>query len=38
MSWANDIDKHFGEALRPKPQSLSQILNRKVTPWEELEP
>jgi gluconate 2-dehydrogenase gamma chain len=38
MSWSNDIDQYFGKALRPKPQSLSQILNRKVTPWEELEP
>lgn len=38
MSWANDVDRHFGEAHRPKPQSLSQILNRKITPWEELEP
>jgi len=38
MSWANDIDKHFGQEFRPKPQSLSQILNRKLTPWEELEP
>ncbi len=38
MSWANDIEKHNGEAFRPKPQSLTQILNRKITPWEELEP
>lgn len=38
MSWANDVDKHFGEAHRPRPQSISEILNRKVTPWEELEP
>lgn len=37
MSWAQDIEKHKGEAFRPRPQSLSQILNRKVTPWEELE-
>ena len=38
MSWSNDIEKHHGEAFRPKPQSLTQILNRKITPWEELEP
>jgi len=38
MSWANDIEKHFGEPHRPRPQSLSQILNRKITPWEEQEP
>lgn len=38
MSWSNDIEKHFGEPHRPRPQSLSQILNRKITPWEEQEP
>lgn len=38
MSWARDIDQHQGEAFRPKPQSLSQILNRTITPWEEQEP
>jgi gluconate 2-dehydrogenase gamma chain len=38
MSYTNEIEKHFGEAHRPRPQSLSQILNRKITPWEELEP
>jgi gluconate 2-dehydrogenase gamma chain len=38
MSYYNDIDKHYGEAHRPRAQSLSQILNRKITPWEELEP
>jgi gluconate 2-dehydrogenase gamma chain len=38
MSWTNDIEKHQGVAFRPRPQSLTQILNRKITPWEELEP
>ena len=38
MSWAGEIDRHFGEAFRPKPQSLSQILNRTIQPWEDLEP
>jgi len=38
MSWTNDIEKHKGEAFRPKSQSLAQILNRKITPWEEIEP
>ncbi|MBM3761843.1 MAG: gluconate 2-dehydrogenase subunit 3 family protein [Acidobacteria bacterium] len=38
MSWANDIDRHYGETHRVKSQSISQILNRKVVPWEELEP
>jgi gluconate 2-dehydrogenase gamma chain len=35
MSWAQDIDRHYGEAFRPKPQSLAQALGRKVKPWEE---
>ncbi len=36
MSFANDIDKHFGEAFRPKPMSLSEILpGRKLHPSEE---
>jgi len=26
MSWAADVDKHFGEAFRPAPMSLSQVL------------
>ena len=38
MSWSKDIDQHFGESFRAKPQSLSQILNRTVKPWEEVEP
>jgi len=35
MSWAQDIDKHNGVALRPKPQSLAQVLGHKTTPWED---
>jgi len=38
MSWARDVDQHSGQAFRPPPQSLSQILNRPVRPWEDLEP
>jgi hypothetical protein len=26
MSWAADVDKHFGEEFRPKPMSLTQVL------------
>jgi gluconate 2-dehydrogenase gamma chain len=26
MSWAAEVDKHSGEAFRPKPMSLSQVL------------
>jgi len=35
MSHRNEIDKHFGQPWRPKPQSLEQIMGRKPTPWEE---
>ena len=36
MSYAEDVDKHFGEAFRPKPMSLSEILpGRKLHPCEE---
>jgi len=36
MSYAEDIDKHFGEAFRPKPMSLSEVLpGRKLHPSEE---
>jgi gluconate 2-dehydrogenase gamma chain len=37
MSWSEEIGKHAGEAFRPKPKSLSQILERPVTPWEDSE-
>jgi gluconate 2-dehydrogenase gamma chain len=37
MSWAADIDRHYGEAFRPKPVSLSEVVGRKVVPWEESE-
>ena len=37
MSWAAHIDQHYGKAHRPKPVSLSQVVGRKVTPWEESE-
>ncbi len=35
MSNANDIDKHNGEAFRPKPVSLSQVVPQPVRPSEE---
>jgi gluconate 2-dehydrogenase gamma chain len=36
MSWAGDVDKHFGEAFRPAPMSLIQVLpGRKLHPTED---
>jgi len=35
MSHRNEIDKHFGQPWRPKPQSLEQITGRKPSPWED---
>jgi gluconate 2-dehydrogenase gamma chain len=35
MSNYDEVDKHFGEAFRPKPVSLEQVLRRKVRPSEE---
>ena len=35
MSNRADVDQHFGEAFRPKPRSLEQILGRKVRPSED---
>jgi len=35
MSWAEHIDRHHGEAFRPKPVSLEQVVGHKVTPWED---
>src|SRR5215471_10130284 len=37
MSNYDDVDKHFGEAFRPKPVSLSEVTGRKVRPGEDLE-
>jgi gluconate 2-dehydrogenase gamma chain len=37
MSNYDDVDKHFGEAFRPKPFSLRQSTGRKVRPSEDLE-
>jgi len=37
MSNYDDVDKHFGEAFRPKPASLSQVTRRKVRPSEDIE-
>ena len=35
MSYSDDVDKHFGEAFRPKPASLQQITGIKVRPSED---
>jgi len=35
MSNYAEVDKHFGEAFRPKPVSLEQVLRRKVRPSED---
>lgn len=35
MSNYDDVDKHFGEAFRPKPASLSQVVGHKVIPGED---
>jgi gluconate 2-dehydrogenase gamma chain len=37
MSWSAHIDRHYGEAFRPKSASLSDVVGHKVTPWEESE-
>jgi gluconate 2-dehydrogenase gamma chain len=37
MSNYDDVDKHFGEAFRPKPVSLRQATGSKVRPSEDLE-
>lgn len=35
MSWSDEIDRHNGEPYRPKPRSLSDVLGRRVKPWED---
>jgi gluconate 2-dehydrogenase gamma chain len=37
MSNFEDVDKHFGEAFRPKPASLSHVTGHKVRPNEDEE-
>lgn len=37
MSNFDDVDKHFGEAFRPKPASLRQMTGRKARPSEDQE-
>lgn len=37
MSWASHIDQHYGQAYRPKPASLSDVVGHAVKPWEESE-
>jgi gluconate 2-dehydrogenase gamma chain len=38
MSYFDDVDSHYGNAFRPKPSSLAQILGRPVRPGEDAEP
>jgi gluconate 2-dehydrogenase gamma chain len=35
MSNYDDVDKHFGEAFRPKPTSLRQVTEREIRPGED---
>jgi gluconate 2-dehydrogenase gamma chain len=35
MSWAQHIDQHFGQAFRPKPKSLAEVVGHKVKPGED---
>jgi gluconate 2-dehydrogenase gamma chain len=35
MSNYDEVDKHFGEAFRPKPVTLEQVLRRKIRPSED---
>jgi gluconate 2-dehydrogenase gamma chain len=35
MGYFDEVDKHFGEAFRPKPASLQQITGIKVVPSED---
>lgn len=35
MSYRDEVDKHFGEAYRPKPKSLQQVMGRPGKPWED---
>ncbi|HUC55432.1 MAG TPA: gluconate 2-dehydrogenase subunit 3 family protein [Candidatus Cybelea sp.] len=37
MNNYDDVDKHFGEAFRPKPASLGQVTRSRVRPSEDLE-
>ena len=35
MSNYDDVEKHYGEAFRPQPASLSQVLGKKIRPRED---
>jgi gluconate 2-dehydrogenase gamma chain len=35
MSNYDDVEKHYGEAFRPKPASLSQVTRKKILPSED---
>lgn len=38
MSYFSEVDSYYGKPFRPKPESLSEILGRPVTPSEDEEP
>ena len=35
MTNYDDVEKHYGEAFRPKPASLSQVTGKKIRPSED---
>lgn len=35
MSYRDEVDKHFGQAYRPAPKSLEQVMGRPGNPWED---
>lgn len=35
MNYRDDIDRHFGQAWRPKPASLQQLTGHTAPPWED---
>jgi gluconate 2-dehydrogenase gamma chain len=35
MNYRNDIDRHYGQAWRPKPASLQQLIGRSAPVWED---
>lgn len=37
MTWSDDLDRHYGEAYRPKPRSLGEVAGHPVKPWEDAE-
>ena len=37
MSWSDHVEQHYGEAYRPKPRSLKDVVGHQVKPWEDVE-